>query len=191
LVYGAGLRLGELVELRVKDLDFGAGTVMVRDGKWDKDRVTFLPKRLAPDLKAHLEEVKVIHERDLGAGAGEAPLPDALERKYTNAGREWGWQFVFPSSRLQVDDAGKVRRWHVAAASVQRAMKQAVRRSGIAKPASVHSLRHSYATALLTKGADIRRVQDLLGHKSVETTMIYLHVLQTMAPDLESPLDDL
>jgi len=191
LVYGAGLRLGELVELRVKDLDFGAGTVMVRDGKWDKDRVTFLPKRLAPDLKAHLEEVKVIHERDLGAGAGEAPLPDALERKYTNAGCEWGWQFVFPSSRLQVDDAGKVRRWHVAAASVQRAMKQAVRRSGIAKPASVHSLRHSYATALLTKGADIRRVQDLLGHKSVETTMIYLHVLQSMAPDLESPLDDL
>jgi site-specific recombinase XerD len=190
-VYGAGLRLGELVELRVKDLDFGAGTVTVRSGKGEKDRVTFLPKRLGPELKAHLEEVKAIHERDLGRGAGQAPLPNALERKYPSAGREWGWQFVFPSTKLQVDDAGTVRRWHLAAASVQRAMKQAVRRSGIAKPASVHSLRHSYATALLMKGADIRRVQDLLGHRSVETTMVYLHVLQSMAPDLESPLDDL
>ena len=147
LVYGAGLRLGELLRLRVKDLDFGAGTVTVRAGKGDKDRVTFLPKRLAPALEVHLVKVKAIHERDLGAGAGEAPLPGALERKYPNAGREWGWQFVFPSTKLQA--------------------------------------------ALLMKGADIRRVQDLLGHRRVETTMVYTHVLQSMAPDLESPLDDL
>ena len=191
LVYGGGLRVGELVRLRVKDLDFDACTVTVRVGKGDKDRVTFLPKRVVPDLERHLGEVRALHERDLRAGAGEAPLPDALERKYVNAGREWGWQFVFPSSKLDVDDEGTVRRRHVTTAALQKAMKQAVRRSGIAKPASVHSLRHSYATALLMKGSDIRRVQDLLGHKSVETTMVYLHVLQSMAPDLESPLDEL
>lgn len=191
LVYGAGLRLGELLRLRIKDLDFGAGTVTVRASKGDKDRVTFLPKRLAADLKEHLKSVKAIHDRDLRLGGGEAPLPNALARKYPNAGREWGWQFVFPSGRLHVDETGHPRRWHVAAASVQRAMKAAVRRSGITKPATVHSLRHSYATALLLKGADIRRVQDLLGHKNVETTMVYTHVLQSMTPDLSSPLDDL
>ena len=191
LMFGGGLRIGELVRLRVKDLDFEAGRVTVRAGKGDKDRVTFLPKRLVPELRRHLDEVKALHARDTAAGAGEAPLPDALERKYPNAGREWAWQFVFPSSKLDVDEGGTVRRWHMAPASLQKAMKEAVRRSGIAKPASVHSLRHSYATALLMKGADIRRVQDLLGHKSVESTMIYCHVLQSMAPDLSSPLDDL
>jgi len=191
LMYGGGLRVGELVKLRVKDLDFEAGTVTVRAGKGDKDRVTFLPKRVAPDLKEHLAEVKVVHQRDLAAGAGEAPLPDALRRKYPNAAREWGWQFVFPSTKLALDDEGTVRRWHVTPSSAQRAMKGAVRRSGITKPASCHSMRHTFATSLLMKGTDIRRVQDLLGHKSVETTMIYLHVLQSMAPDLRSPLDEL
>ena len=191
LMYGGGLRVGELVSLRVKDLDFEARTVTVRAGKGDKDRVTFLSARVIPDLRQHLERVRTMHKRDLAAGAGEAPLPDALRRKYPNAGREWGWQFVFPSTRLQVDEDGQVRRWHMATSVVQRAMKRAVRKAGIAKPASCHSMRHSFATALLMKGADIRRVQDLLGHKSVETTMIYTHVLQSMAPDLVSPLDDL
>jgi len=191
LMYGGGLRVGELVVLRVKDLDFEARTVTVRAGKGDKDRVTFLPARVIPDLRQHLERVRAMHQRDLSAGAGDAPLPHALARKYPNAGREWGWQFAFPSTRLQVDEDGVVRRWHVATSVVQRAMKRAVRKAGIAKPASCHSMRHSFATALLMKGADIRRVQDLLGHKSVETTMIYTHVLQSMAPDLASPLDEL
>ena len=191
LVYGGGLRVSELVQLRVKDIDFASGTIMVRASKGDKDRVTFLPKRLVRGLKAHLVKIRDLHERDLAAGAGEAPLPNALARKYRNAGREWGWQYVFHSTKLNVDDDGVVRRWHMSAATVQRAMKDAVRRSGIAKPAGCHSLRHSFATALLMKGADIRRVQDLLGHKSVETTMLYTHVLQAMAPDVCSPLDEL
>ena len=130
LMYGGGLRVSELVKLRVKDIDFDAGMVMVRASKGDKDRVTFLPRKLVQELRTHLAEVKDLHERDLAAGAGEAPLPDALERKYRNAGREWGWQFVFPSAKLNVDDDGVVRRWHVAPATVQRAMKEAVRRSG-------------------------------------------------------------
>ena len=176
LVYGAGLRLNELLTLRVKDLDFAAHTVTVPASKGDKDRVTLLPKGLVPQLLAHLEKVKAVHEKDLAQGVGEAPLPAALARKYPKAGKEWGWQFVFPSTTLQVDETGRVRRWHVAAATVQRAMKGAVRRAGIAKQASVHSLRHSYATALLMKGVDIRRVQELMGHKSVETTMVYTHV---------------
>jgi integron integrase len=191
LAFGGGLRVSELVTLRVKDIDFDAGTVTVRAGKGDKDRVTFLPKRLVPELRQHLEQVRALHQRDLVAGAGDAPLPDGLDRKYPNAGREWGWQFAFPSARIGVDDRGVLRRWHVATASVQKAMKRAVRQSGTAKPASVHSLRHAFATTLLMKGADIRRVQDLLGHRSVETTMIYTHLLQSMAPDLASPLDEL
>lgn len=191
LVYGSGLRVSELVQLRVKDIDFASGSIMVRVSKGDKDRVTFLPERLVQGLKDHLAKVKDLHVRDLAAGVGEAPLPDALKRKYANAGREWGWQFVFPSAKLNVGDDGVIRHWHMATATVQRAMKEAVRRSGIAKPAGCHSLRHSFATALLMKGTDIRRVQDLLGHKSVETTMLYTHVLQAMAPDARSPLDEL
>ncbi len=191
LLYGSGLRLGELVVLRVKDLDFEAGSITVHSGKGDKDRVTFLPQRLEAPLRRHLATVREVHERDVAAGAGEAPLPGALARKYPHAGREWGWQFVFPSSTLSTDSGGTIRRWHVSPATVQKAMKAAVRRAGIAKPASVHTLRHSFATHLLMGGVDIRRVQTLLGHSSVETTMIYTHVLQTMAPDLRSPLDDL
>jgi integron integrase len=173
LAYGGGLRVSELVTLRVKDIDFDAGTVTVRAGKGNKDRVTFQPRRLVSELRKHLEKVQALHRRDLAAGAGDAPLPDSLDRKYPNAGREWSWQFAFPSARIDVDDRGVLRRWHVATASVQKAMKRAVRQSTIAKPARVHSLRHAFATSLLMKGADIRRVQDLLGHRSVETTMIY------------------
>ena len=191
LIYGGGLRVGELATLRVKDIDFDAGTLTVRAGKGDMDRVTFLPLRLIDDIRRHLAKVKIQYERDLASGAGEASLPTALQRKYPNAGREWAWQFVFPSAKLNRDEDGVIRRWHVATPTVQKAMKSAVRRLGVAKPASVHSLRHSFATHLLMKGADIRRIQVLLGHKSVETTMIYTHVLQTMAPDLRSPLDEL
>lgn len=192
LIYGGGLRLNELVRLRVKDIDFDAGTLKVHCGKGDKDRVTLLPRRLKPGLEEHLTKVKALHERDLAAGAGEAPLPDALGRKYPAAGREWAWQFVFPSAKLAPDvPARTIRRWHASEATVQKAMKMAVRKSGIAKPASVHTLRHSFATHLLLQGVDIRRIQQLLGHKSVETTMIYTHVLPTVAPAVSSPLDQL
>lgn len=191
LVYGGGLRLGEAVLLRVKDLDFAAETVTVRAGKGDRDRTTFLPTRLAAALREHLAVVHRQHQRDLAAGAGEAPLPGALARKYPQAGREWAWQFVFPSNKLDSDGSGAVRRWHVSPATIQKAMKAAVRSAGLAKSASVHTLRHSFATHLLMNGADIRRIQDLLGHRSVETTMIYTHVLQALAPNLRSPLDQL
>ncbi len=192
LTYGAGLRLSELVQLRVKDIDFDAGSITVRSGKGDRDRITMLPRRVQASLRSHFIEVRRLHERDLAAGAGYAPLPHALQRKYPNAGREWGWQFVFPSVTLTPDPEEKtIRRWHVSPATVQRAMKSAVRKAKIAKPASLHTLRHSFATHLLMKGVDIRRIQELLGHKSVETTMIYTHVIQSIAPDVESPLDDL
>ncbi|MBM3317759.1 MAG: integron integrase [Candidatus Eisenbacteria bacterium] len=192
LVYGCGLRLSELIRLRVKDIDFDAGALTVRCGKGDKDRVTLLPRRLQPDLREHMKKVQALHESDLAAGAGEAPLPDALRRKYPAAGREWAWQFIFPSAKLAPDvPARTIRRWHAAEATVQKAMKTAVRRSAIAKPASVHTLRHSFATHLLLQGVDIRRIQQLLGHKSVETTMIYTHVLPTVAPAVRSPLDAL
>lgn len=191
LTYGSGLRLSELVTLRVKDIDIEGGSLTVRSAKGDKDRVTILPRKLRPTLRAHLATVKATHEHDLAAGAGEAPMPNAPERKYPGAGREWGWQFAFPSSKLSPDINGRIRRWHVAEATVQKAMKDAVRRARIAKPASVHTLRHSFATHLLMQGVDIRRIQELLGHRSVETTMIYTHALQSLAPDVRSPLDDL
>jgi integron integrase len=192
MVCGGGLRVSELVQLRVKDIDFDACTLTVRSGKGDKDRTTPLPARVQPELRKHLEKVRALHEQDLAVGAGEAPLPDALRRKYPNAGREWGWQYVFPPARLAPDSAAKtIRRWHASEATVQKAMKVAVRKAQIAKQASVHSLRHSYATHLLLKGVDIRRIQELLGHKSVETTMIYTHVMATVAPAVRSPLDEL
>ena len=192
LIYGSGLRLGELVRLRVKDIDFNAGTITVRSGKGDADRMTLLPQRLREPLEVHLRKIRALHQRDLASGAGNAPLPDALHRKYPQAGREWAWQYVFPSARIAVDPATKsIHRWHAAETTVQRAMKAAVRKAGLSKPASVHTLRHSFATHLLQKGVDIRRIQDLLGHRSVETTMIYTHVLPSIARDLRSPLDEM
>ncbi len=192
LIYGGGLRLSDLVQLRVKDIDFDAATITIRSGKGDKDRVTLLPRRTLPALRKHLQDVRTLHERDLACGAGEAPLPNALRRKYPNAGREWAWQFVFPSSKLATDsETTAIRRWHVAPATVQKAMKAAVRRARISKPASPHTLRHSFATHMLMKGVDIRRIQDLLGHRSVETTMVYTHVLAGLAPPVRSPLDEL
>lgn len=191
LVYGGGLRVGEVVELRVKDLDFDAGAVTVRAGKGDTDRTTLLPARVTDELRRHLSRVQRQHTRDLDAGAGKAPLPRALRLKYPGAEREWAWQFVFPAQALRRDDDGTIRRWHVTTAAVQKAMKRAVRASRVGKNASVHTLRHSFATHLLMRGVDIRRIQELLGHRNVETTMIYTHVMRTMAPDLRSPLDEL
>ena len=190
LLYGAGLRLMECVRLRVKDLDFEYRQITVRDGKGQKDRLTMLPDALAGPLRTHLADVKILHEQDLQEGFGNVYLPFALERKYPNAGREWGWQYVFPASQRSIDPRSNIeRRHHLDEQTLQRAFKNAVRASGVAKPASCHSLRHSFATHLLMAGYDIRTVQELLGHKDVSTTMIYTHVLNRGGKGVVSPLD--
>lgn len=190
LLYGAGLRLMECVRLRVKDVELAQRQILVRDGKGAKDRVTMLPDALAEPLRAHLEKVKILHEQDLREGFGEVHLPFALDRKYPNAGREWGWQYVFPSGRRSVDPrSDKERRHHIDEKLLQRAVSQAVRATGIAKPGSCHTFRHSFATHLLLSGYDIRTVQELLGHKDVSTTMIYTHVLNRGGKGVVSPLD--
>jgi integron integrase len=190
LLYGAGLRLRECLKLRVKDIDFGYRQIVVRDGKGAKDRVTMLPAALVEPLKLHLERVRRLHERDLAKGHGDVELPDALARKYPRAPLEWGWKFVFPSYRLSIDPkSGAIRRHHVYENFLIRGVKDAARRAGIAKHVTCHSLRHSFATHLLQGGQDIRTVQELLGHASVETTMIYTHVLNKGGRGVTSPLD--
>jgi integron integrase len=190
LLYGAGLRLMELARLRVQDIDFDADTVFVRSGKGDKDRSTMLPIAVKERLKEHLASVKALHEKDLATGHGAVSLPDALDRKYPNAAREWGWQYVFPSGYLSVDPrTGAVRRHHISDSVIQSAIKNAVQKAGIVKHATVHTLRHSFATHLLMNGVNIREVQDLLGHKNVETTMVYTHVMRNMTNAPQSPLD--
>jgi integron integrase len=190
LLYGSGLRLMECVRLRVKDVDLGYLTVTVRDTKGGRDRVTMLPTNLAQALQRHLLKRRSQHEQDVADGFGTVYLPYALARKYPNANREWMWQYVFASSRLSIDPrSGQKHRHHMAESILQRAVKDAIRRAGINKPATCHTLRHSFATHLLERGYDIRTVQELLGHKDVSTTMIYTHVLNRPGIAVKSPLD--
>jgi len=190
LLYGTGMRLMEAVRLRVKDVDFARGEILVRDGKGMKDRVTVLPRSLQQPLRQHLGVVRAVHKAELDAGRGDVWLPFALERKYPNAARDWGWQYVFPATGLSVDPrSGAVRRHHLDEKRIQRNFKRAVQGAGIVKPATPHTLRHCFATHLLESGQDIRTVQELLGHADVKTTMIYTHVLNRGGLAVLSPLD--
>ncbi len=190
LLYGSGLRVTECLQLRVKDVDMGQNQIAVRQGKGMKDRVTVLPTVVLPFLQEHLRNVQHIHARDLAEGFGCVELPFALARKYTNACREWVWQYIFPSGTLSPDSSGVLRRPHLDSSGVHKAIKQAARQAGIAKRVSAHTFRHSFATHLLEDGYDIRTVQELLGHKDVKTTMIYTHVLNRGGLAVRSPLDN-
>ena len=192
LLYGAGLRLMECLRLRVKDVDIAYRQILVREGKGGKDRVTMLPESAVQPVHAQLGEAKRLHDLDLREGFGEVHLPYALGRKYPRVGYEWGWQYVFPASRRSDDpDDDVIRRHHVDDSVLARALKEARRDAGIAKPVSAHVLRHSFATHLLQSGSDIRTVQELLGHSDVSTTMIYTHVMNKGARGVKSPLDRL
>ena len=190
LIYGGGLRVSECCQLRVKDIDFDQGLVFVRSGKGDKDRSTLLAELGRDKLRAQLRRSEALYRADRGSGLAGVWLPDALERKYPNAGRELGWFWVFPSRTLSTDPrAGIVRRHHLSDSVIQKAVKAAARRAQIHKPVSVHTLRHSFATHLLLNGVDIRQIQDYLGHANVETTMIYTHVVKELRNPARSPLD--
>ncbi|RZT09454.1 integron integrase [Duganella sp. CF402] len=190
LLYGTGMRIMECLRLRVKDVEFTRNEIIIREGKGAKDRVTMLPQTLVAPLREHLHRVQLLHQQDLAEGFGETWLPYALERKYPNANKDWGWQYVFPSRQRSTDPrSGVTRRHHADEKAIQRAMKQATRDTHINKPATPHTLRHSFATHLLQAGYDIRTVQQLLGHKDVSTTMIYTHVLNRGGQGVVSPLD--
>ena len=192
LLYGAGLRLLEALQLRVKDLDFDRREIRLRSGKGGHDRMTMLPERLRPALQRQLAHVRRLHEADLQRNAGWVQLPGALDEKFPGAGRDLAWQWLFPATRTHTDPAtGRIRRHHLHESAVQRAVIAAVKRARLAKHASCHSFRHSFATHLLEAGYDIRTIQELLGHRSVRTTMIYTHVLNRGGCGVRSPLDAL
>jgi len=191
ILYGSGLRLMECMRLRVRDIDYEHHQIVVRGGKGDDDRFTILPNSVAADLKHTLQDVKALHQKDLRDGHGETAMPNALGVKYKNAGKEWGWQYIFPASRLSLDPAsGVIRRHHLDESVLQRAIRSAARLANTDKEVSPHTFRHSFATQLLQNGYDIRTIQELLGHKDVKTTMIYTHVLQRGAMAVKSPLDE-
>ena len=190
MLYGSGLRLNECLRLRVKDVDFGYLQVTVRNGKGSKDRVTMLAEKVVEPLKSHLIKVKKIHDQDINAGYGGVYLPYAIEKKYINANKEWGWQYVFPAKKLSIDPrTGIKRRHHIYETVLQKAVKQAFKKTNITKQASCHTFRHSFATHLLESGSDIRTVQELLGHEDIKTTQIYTHVLNKGGLGVKSPLD--
>jgi integron integrase len=190
MMYGGGLRLMEVLRLRVKDIDFGNHQIIVRDGKGENDRVTTLPNTLLESLHAQIQHVKLLHDQDLSNGLGTVYLPYALERKYQNANRELAWQYVFPANNLSINSAnGQKQRHHVDESSLQKAVKNAAKLANINKPVTPHTFRHSFATHLLQNGYDIRTVQQLLGHKDVKTTMIYTHISELGPLAVKSPLD--
>ncbi|HEU4578697.1 MAG TPA: integron integrase [Polyangiaceae bacterium] len=190
LLYGSGLRLLECASLRVKDLDFGSGQLLVRRGKGQKDRATLLPQTLLAPLQAHLVKTRARHQLDLDQGAGYVQLPGALRTKFPNASREWPWQWVFPATRRYVDTtSGEQRRHHIHETALQRAVRAAAHAAGLSKPVSCHTFRHSFATHLLEAGYDIRTIQKLLGHQDLRTTMVYTHVLSRGPMGVKSPLD--
>ena len=192
VMYGSGLRLMECLRLRVKDVDFEQQQIIIRSGKGNKDRDTILPESLHAALQRQLRYARTLHDNDLEQGYGRVELPYALERKYPNANREWGWQYVFPSHKLSKDPrTGRTGRHHIHESGLQKAVKKAAAVAEIHKPVGCHTLRHSFATHLLEAGYDIRTIQELMGHKSVETTMIYTHVVKKGGLAVHSPIDRL
>lgn len=189
ILYGSGLRLGECLNLRIKDVDFEYKSLTIRDSKGEKDRTTILSQKIIPLLRDHIREVGKNHQNDLAKGKGETNLPYALARKYPNAAKEFGWQYLFPANKfVRENTTGLVYRYHIHESTIQKEIKKAVRKAGINKPASAHTFRHSFATHLLENSYDIRTIQELLGHKSLRTTMIYTHIIENLH-GVRSPLD--